>query len=139
MPPSRKPLTAKDAKDAKENQGETNLDGRVPRLPVRAHGNRPLYPASPLTFLLVLGVLCGECLLILSANGLHFRWRLIRWNADLIRPEPRPPSSVTGLTARFQTFKLNRSLCTNGINAMDAVETYKTFSTLFVKQRALLW
>jgi hypothetical protein len=56
----KKTLTAKDAKDAKENRGETNFDMRMPRLPDQAFGSRPLYPASPLTFLRVLGVLGGE-------------------------------------------------------------------------------
>jgi hypothetical protein len=58
----KKTLTAKDAKDAKENRGETNFGGRMLCLEIWAHGYRPLYPVLPLTFLCVPGVLCGECL-----------------------------------------------------------------------------
>jgi len=56
----KKTLTAKHAKGAKKNRGETNFDMRMPCLPDQDFGSHVLYPASPLTFLRVLGVPGGE-------------------------------------------------------------------------------
>ena len=63
----RKAFTAKDAKDAKEQRREKNRDGKMPCQTVRGHGTR-LYTASLLTFLHVLGVLCGARLLNLTPH-----------------------------------------------------------------------
>ncbi len=63
----RKTFTAKDAKYAKDNQGETNRGGTKPCQTVRGHETR-LYLASPMNFLRVLGVLCGECLWNLASR-----------------------------------------------------------------------
>jgi hypothetical protein len=56
----QKTLTAKDAKDAKENQGETNLDDKEERLPVRTRGGALYCAVLSLTFPGVPGVLGGQ-------------------------------------------------------------------------------
>lgn len=66
-PSKRKTFTAKDAKDAKERQREMNRDGWRPGQTAWGHGTR-LYSVSLMTFLRVLGVLCGQWLLNLTSH-----------------------------------------------------------------------